>query len=121
MNVSVKRKSKKKDPGYLTTRDFKKIVDFIEEDQLSRNTKMATNVTPVLCYHCSDVVTAVSADSIGCAACDRWAHRACASVKRLKEDEIKLVNWICTPCLDLLKIHLRDGEKILNKLDKLQK
>lgn len=82
---------------------------------------MATNVTPVLCYHCSDVVTAVSTDSIGCAACAKWAHRACANVKSITEDEIKQLNWICSPCLDLLKIHLRDGEKILNKLDKLQK
>ena len=73
----------------------------------------------MLCYECSDIV--LSEGSLGCSTCGAWAHTKCVHLDKVPKKELKMVNWICTTCMDTLKSYLREGKSISNKLDVLQK
>ena len=70
-------------------------------------------------YECSVPVIEESG-AIGCSACLKWAHRKCVHVNSLSKSDLKQVNWICSPCLDILKYHLREGQTVIKQLDAYQ-
>ena len=70
------------------------------------------------CYDCLDVVA--PSDAVSCSGCRREAHKKCASLGGLPNKNIEKVNWICTPCLNKLKYYLKEGESLINKVDKLR-
>ena len=71
------------------------------------------------CYECSELVIE-EGNAIGCSACHKWAHKKCAHINSLSKSDLKQVNWICTPCLDILKYHLREGQTVIKQLDAYQ-
>ena len=71
------------------------------------------------CCECSDPIVE-EGSPIGCSACLKWAHKGCAHVKSLSKSDLKLINWVCSPCLDILKHHLREGRTVIKKLDAYQ-
>ena len=84
---------------------------------LSATVAMAT-LDKVVCYECNEVVLT---DCIGCCSCSKWAHKKCAHLGSLPKKDVEKVNWVCTPCLDLLKFYLKEGQSICKKIDNYRK
>ena len=81
------------------------------------------------CYRCSNK-HGPDKDWIGCPTCENWAHKKCVNLGGLKAEDVRLVSWICEPCLndykrlkklnvDLKKV-IEYHEKLNDKIDELK-
>ena len=75
-------------------------------------------MTDARCYECRNVVLD-DASAIGCSACPGWAHKKCVHMGSLSKKDTEHVNWVCSPCLNKLKLYLREGG-VTKKLENLR-
>ena len=75
-------------------------------------------MTDARCYECRNVVFDDDR-AVGCSACPGWAHKKCVHMGSLSKKDTDHVNWVCSPCLNKLKLYLREGG-VTKKLDDLR-
>ena len=50
---------------------------------------------------------------IGCSLCNTWAHIKCAGLSGIKFENVRQINWICTPCHNQAKL----SKELMKKVD----
>lgn len=71
----------------------------------------ADSVVGDACYTCHET-WGDKTEWIGCELCPNWSHLKCAYLNGVKPKNIVNINWICTSCLDKVKLISEFNEKV---------